>query len=182
MSEVSYESRWVVVEGPGFNEVAFLGRWLLAADEADQKLMQQFKKNPRLRQQVARLEVLYMISFTSPAIKFVELLMEHLVCFSLDLSDEWGESFAVMVDLGFFRLNGSRYQMTIPNKISGSRIEAALLRLADTEDQESFLYPEHLVAILRKADAQEIEETLKSLPRSVHYWTNQTRDGDERLV
>jgi hypothetical protein len=74
--------------------------------------------------------------------------MENLTCFSLDLWDEWGEIFTVMAELGFFRLTGNRYQMTIPREVTGSRIESVLLRLADTEDEESFLHPEHLVTCL----------------------------------
>jgi hypothetical protein len=171
MSEVSYESRWVLIEGPASDEAAFLGSWLLAADEADQKLRQQFKENPRLRQQVARLEVLCLIDFSSPAIWFIKLLMENRVCFSLDLGDDCGEIFAVMADLGFFRLNGNRYQMTIPNEITGSKVEAALLRLAATEDHEYFLYPEHLLQSLSKADAHSLKRLLikASLPHTVGY-------------
>jgi hypothetical protein len=174
MSEVSSELRWVLVEGPGPGEAGFLGRWLLAADEADQKLRQQFKENPRLRQQVERLEVLYLISFSSPATRFIQLLMENSVCFSLELGEEWGESFAVMADLGFFRLNSNRYQMTIPNEITGSRIEAALLRLAATEDHQSFLYPEHLLASLSKADAHSLKRLFvkASIPRISGYIDN----------
>ena len=46
---------WVLVEGPGPGEADFLGRWLLAAAAADQELEEQFKRNPSLRQQIARL-------------------------------------------------------------------------------------------------------------------------------
>ena len=35
--------------------------------------------------------------------------------------------------------------MTIPEEISGSTIEAALLELAAIEDAEYYLHPEHLV-------------------------------------
>jgi hypothetical protein len=60
-----------------------------------------------------------------------------------------------MTDLGFFRLTGNRYQTTIPSQVSGSEIEATLLRLTATEDEQCFLHPEHLVTSLSKTDAQE---------------------------
>ncbi len=90
--------------------------------------------------------------------------MRNLTCFSLALWDEWGEMFSIMAVLGFFRLTGHRYQMTIPKDISGTKIEAALLRLAGTEDEEYFLHPEHLVTHLDKPDAQKWQLRLERLP------------------
>ena len=58
---------WALVEGPGPGEAEFLGRWLLAAVEADKALEQQRKQNPGLNEQIrSRLEAVYEISF-SPA-------------------------------------------------------------------------------------------------------------------
>ena len=68
-----------------------------------------------------------------------------------------------MAQIGFFRLTGDRYQMTIPQEVSGSRIEAALLRLAATED-DVFLHPEHLVTCLTKAEAKRWMHRLEGLP------------------
>jgi hypothetical protein len=136
----------------------------LAAVEADQVLQKQFEKNPALKQQISRLEVAYIFSFAPAATRFVELLMKNLTAFSLELWGEWGEVFTVMAELGFFRLTGNRYQMTIPQAILGLRIEAALLRLAATEDAEYDLRPEHLVKCLSKRDAQDWQFRLERLP------------------
>jgi hypothetical protein len=154
----------VLVEAPGPGEAAFLGRWLLAAGEADLELRGQFKSNPSLKQHIAGLEVMYLISFSPAATKFVELFMANLTCFSLDLREEWGEIFAIMADLGFFCRTGDRYQMTIPKEISGTRIEAALSKLAATEDEEYFLHPEDLVRCLSKTDVQNWQMRLERLP------------------
>jgi hypothetical protein len=165
MSEwMTPEKMWVLVEGPGLGEAEFLGRWLLAAAAADQELEEQFKRNAGLKQQIARLEIVYLVSFSPAATKFVELLMRNLTCFPLALWDEWGEIFSIMVHLGFFRLTGDRYQMTIPNEISGSKIEAALLRLAATEDEDYFLHPESLVTCLSKREIQGWLSRLERLP------------------
>ena len=162
--EIAAEAPWVLVEGPRPGDAEFLGRWLLAAVEADQVLQKQFEKNPALKQQISRLEVAYLFSFAPAATRFVELLMKNLTAFYLELWGEWGEVFTVMAELGFFRLTGNRYQMTIPQAILGSRIEVALLRLAATEDVEYFLHPEHLVECLSRPDAQEWQLRLERLP------------------
>jgi hypothetical protein len=61
-------------------------------------------------------------------------------------------------------LTGDRYQMTLPKEISGLKIEAALLRLAATEDEGYFLHPEHLVSCLSKTDTENWQLRLKRLP------------------
>jgi hypothetical protein len=162
--EMARELLWVLVEGPGPGEAEFLGRWLLAAVQADQALQEHLKKNPALKHQIGRLEVEYLFCFAPAATRFVELLMKNLTAFPLDTFGEWGENFAVMAELGFFRLTGDRYQMTIPQVISGSRIEAALLRLVATEGQEYFFHPERLVKCLSSFDAQNWQLRLEGLP------------------
>ncbi|MGX9431969.1 MULTISPECIES: hypothetical protein [Bradyrhizobium] len=155
---------WVLVEGPGPGDSEFLGRWLLAAVEADRVLMDQFRTKPTLKQQISRIEIAHEFSFSPAATKCLELLMKNLTCFSLSMFDEWGEVFTVMAELGFFCLTGDRYQMTVPQAIIGSKIEAALLRLAATEDQQYYLHPEQLVTCLGKQDAQNWQLRLEHLP------------------
>ena len=90
--------------------------------------------------------------------------MKNLTCFSVDLRDEWGEMFMLMTELGFFHLTGDRYQMTIPQALSGLNIEAALLKLAATEDEEYYLHPEQFVRRLSKTDAETWQGRLERLP------------------
>jgi hypothetical protein len=142
----------------------FLGRWLLAAAKADQTLQKRFNQNPSLKQKVDRLEVVHCIHFSSASTRFVELLMKNLICFTLPLDEQWGEMFVVMVEVGFFRLTGNRYQMTYASAISGAKIEAALLRLAVTEDDEHFLHPEYLVICLSRGEAERWKTRLERLP------------------
>jgi hypothetical protein len=160
-----------LIEIPGFfriqekGEAEFLGRWLLAAVEADKALEDQHKQNPALKDQISRLEICYKISFSPPAMKFAALLLKNLTCFTLDLRDElWGERFMLMAEIDFFRLTGDRYQMTLPQALSGLNIEAALLKLAATEDQEYYLHPEQFVSCLSKVDAETWQGRLERLP------------------
>jgi hypothetical protein len=91
--------------------------------------------------------------------------MKDLASFSLAVCEEpFGEIFTVMAQLGFFRRTGDRYQMTIPQAISGSKIEAALIRLAATEDQEYRLHPEHLVTCLTETETKAWQPRLDRLP------------------
>lgn len=69
-----------------------------------------------------------------------------------------------MATIGFYRLTGDRYQMTIPEGISGSRIEAALLTVAATEDKDYYLHPEYLATCLSKRDAEMWQTKLERLP------------------
>jgi len=110
--------------------------------------------------------VAYIVSFSPAATKFIELLMKNLTCFPLELGKEWGAMFTVMAELGFFSPTGDRYQMTIPQDISGLKIEAALLRLASTEDDEYHFYPEFLVwgHFLPKDVAEVWSHRLKCMP------------------
>jgi hypothetical protein len=165
IDDMAAERLWVLVEGPEPGDAGFLGHWLLAAVEADQALHEQFKQNPDLKEQISRLEVVYLVCFSPTATRCVELLMIDLSSFSLAVCEEpFGEIFTVMAELGFFRQTGDRYQMTIPQAISGSKIEVALIRLAATEDQEYFLHPEHLVTCLSRPEAEAWQLRLKRLP------------------
>jgi hypothetical protein len=90
--------------------------------------------------------------------------MRDLASFTVSLDDEWIELFSIMAAAGFFCLTGERYQMTIPEDISGSSLEAALSKLVDTEDPEYFLHPERLVHCVSKTLAQTWCTRLKRLP------------------
>jgi hypothetical protein len=161
---VDQEPTWVLIEGPGPGDAEFLGRWLLAAAVADRSLEEQFKRNASLRERIATLEIIRFVSFSPAATRSIELLMKNLSCFSLDARDEWGEIFVLMAKVGFYRLTGNRYQMTIPEAISGSGIETALLTLAATEDEDSELHPEHLVTCSSQRDAEMWQDKLERLP------------------
>jgi hypothetical protein len=166
----------LLVEGPGPGDAEFLGRWLLAAVAADEALQEQFKRNTALKDQISRVEIEYCVRFSSGATRFVELLMKNLRSFTLSLNDEWSELFAIMARVGFFRLTGERYQMTIPEEISGPMIEAALLELAATEDADYYLHPEHLVYFVSNDYAQSWSLRLERLP-----WMQRVADRNTLL-
>ena len=148
------KQHWVLVEGPAPGDAHFLGRWLLAAAEADKLLQEQFEQDPSFKLTISRIELLYAFAFSPTATKCIELLMKDLTSFSLSVFDFWGEKFAVMADIGFFSQTGDRYQMTVPKSVTREKIKAALLRLVATDDEIDFLHPEYLVHCLSQEDVQ----------------------------
>ena len=133
------KKHWILVEGPRPGDAQFLGQWLLAAAKADKLLQEQFEIDPDFKRAVDRLEGVYGFAFSPTATKCIEFLMTDLTAFPLSVFDEpWGEVFVVMAELGFFTETSDRYQMTIPKDPSSEEIKAALLHLANTEDEKLF--------------------------------------------
>jgi hypothetical protein len=63
---------------------------------------------------------------------------------------------ALMIELGFFTLTGSRYQMTLPSReVDVEAVWAAVLKIVETEDEECLVHPEHFISAMRRADAEE---------------------------
>jgi hypothetical protein len=162
--KIAAKKRWVLIEGPAPGDADFLGRWLLAAAEADKLLQEQYEQDPSFKLTISRLELVYAVAFSPAATKSIELLMKDLTSFSLPVFEEWGEIFAVMADIGFFSQTGDRYQMTFPKEVRHTKIKTALLRLAATEDDSHFLHPEHLVHCLDERDTKEWQLRLERLP------------------
>src|SRR5258705_11096912 len=159
------KQHWMLVEGPAPGDAHFLGRWLLAAAEADKLLQEQYEQDPSFKPAISRFELVYAFAFSPSATKSIELLMKDLTSFSLSVFEEpWGEVFAVMAEIGFFSQTGDRYQMTVPKEVSHTKIKTALLRLAATEDDSQFLHPEHLVHCLDERDTKEWQLRLERLP------------------
>src|SRR5712671_6354773 len=96
------KQHWVLVEGPAPGDADFLGRWLLAAAEAEKLLQEQYEQDPSFKLTISRLELVYAFAFSPAATKSIELLMKDLTSFSLPVFEEWREIFAVMAYIGFF--------------------------------------------------------------------------------
>ncbi|MBR0695224.1 hypothetical protein [Bradyrhizobium lablabi] len=157
--------RWALIEGPKAGDAQFLGGWLLAAAKADKILQEQFELDPGFKRAVERLECVCAFVFSPTATKFVELLMGDLTAFPLSVIDEpLGESFVVMAELGFLFQTGDRFQMTVPKDLRSEKIKAALLRLANTEDEDFVLHPEELVHCMERCDVLAWQARLNRIP------------------
>jgi hypothetical protein len=159
------EQVWVLVEGTAPGAADFLGGWLMMAAEADKLLEEQYDQDPDFRLSVKTIEVVNVFTFSPTATKCIELLMKDLTSFSLSVFEEpWGNTFAVMADIGFFSQTGDRYQMTIPKSITRESIKAALQRLVATYDDDDLTHPENLVHCRSQAEVQDWQVRLERMP------------------
>ena len=169
---------WILVEGPCSGNAEFAYRWLQSAIEADRLLQGYFHENPDFRSRIRRLEIACNIEFAPSAMAFIRMWLERGVAFSVDLIDsEWAEIACVMAAVGFFLQTGVRYQMTVPKQLTIDLIKRALLQLAGTEDAESILHPENLLASITRAQTQEWNQRLSAMP-----WQQRVADRDALLA
>src|SRR5690242_12835566 len=133
------------IEAPAYGDAAFYAEWLRAAKEANdilQQLMEDQNSKPHLQD-------IFMQSvpdFAWTACFFMRQIHEESSMFVVPWRDEIPELFCCLQSLGFFRLLGSRYRMTIPSlRMTSAHVEDALLRLAATIDSDYMLHPEVLV-------------------------------------
>jgi hypothetical protein len=73
--------------------------------------------------------------------------------------------FALMVDMGFFTLTESHYQMTIPHGLGLQGVKKAHLKLAETKDAE-WIHPERHLVLIAHEKLKEVRRQLVAMSRS----------------
>jgi hypothetical protein len=152
----------VLIEGPSWGNAEFYGKWLLAAAQAE-TFWKEALKDPDFEKQVERVSVVYMPDFGIAASMMLIQLEEHRTTFVLDLHSEDGDDFAMMITMGFFAPYCGRYRMTIPFNLSVTKVKAAVLKYAQTEDKEYVLHPEYLVNTMSFSEARAWQNRLSAL-------------------
>ncbi len=135
---------YVLIEGPLWGNAEFLGRWLLAAAQAEGFWKEAFD-DPAFHKQVERVCTCYIPDFGISASVMVMQLKDYRTTFVLDLNSEDGEDFTMMVAMGFFLPIAHRYRMVPPIGLTAAKVRAAVLKYARTEDEDFMLHPEHIV-------------------------------------
>jgi hypothetical protein len=87
--KIAAKKCWVLIEGPAPGDADFLGRWLLAAAEADKLLQEQYEQDPSFKLTISRLELVYAFAFSPAATKSIELLIKDLTSFSPSRLRHW---------------------------------------------------------------------------------------------
>jgi hypothetical protein len=113
---------YCLVEGPRWADTEFYGSWLLAIAKADaigpaarcSLLWKEAIKDHSFEKEVDRLMVVFIPDFSITATVLLSRLETNLASFLVELDEEEGEEFVMMVEMGFFALTGQRYQMVIP--------------------------------------------------------------------
>ncbi len=153
----------ILVEGPRWGDAAFYGKWLIGAGKAN-TLWEKAYKDPSFRKAVERLTVDYIPHFGILATVLLSYLEGNYYSFVVPVHNEMeGEVFTMMVEMGFFVLTGQRYQMVIPSRLTIGKVKKAALKLAQTEDHEYYLHPEHLVAAMPYAEAKTWQARLRHM-------------------
>jgi hypothetical protein len=79
------KQHWVLIEGPAPGDAHFLGRWLLAAAEAEKLLQEQFEQDPSFKLTISSIELIYGLAFSPTATKCIELLKGSHLLFLVSL-------------------------------------------------------------------------------------------------
>jgi len=161
-SPIQSSNPCILIEGPSWGNAEFYGKWLLAAAQAE-TFWKEALKDPVFEKQVERVSVVYMPDFGIAASMMLMQLEEHRTTFVLDLHSEDGDDFAMMITMGFFAPYNERYRMTIPADLSVTRVKAAVLKYAQTEDEEYVLHPEYLVNTMSFPEARAWQNRLSAL-------------------
>jgi hypothetical protein len=73
------------------------------------------------------------------------------------------DHFAMMAGMGFFRAVGRHHHMSLPKRLRPVDVRRAILKYAETEDEESMLHPEHLVTAMPITEAKVHQIRLRAL-------------------
>jgi hypothetical protein len=165
---------YVLVEGPRWADAEFYGKWLLAAAKAN-ALFQEAMKDPCFMKQIDRLMVASVPDFSITATVLLSQLEKNLASLVVDLYEEEGDDFVMMFEMRFFIRTGERYQMVIPTQLNMKKVKAAVLKLAQTEDELYYLHPEYLVATMSYAQTKEWQARL-------HRMSQEHRCADRDLL
>ena len=138
----------------------FIFDYIGAGLKCDRHLQRYFCVKPGFEEQVSRLGSASS-QFAVSATEFLRRAHKRDRVFSLHVQQQWSESFAVMVGLGFFVRVGDYYRMVIPHDPSIETIVEELIRLAETEDQEYLLHPERHLATLTRFSAKDLRKSLR---------------------
>jgi hypothetical protein len=157
----------ILVEGPGWADAEFYGKWLLAAAKAE-ALWTEALEDPIFQKQVELLTIMYLPDFSIAATVMISQLEKNLVSFAIQLNGkevELVDEFVIMADMGFFVLTGQRYKMTIPTKLNVESVKMAAHTYAKTAEdpEEDWLHPECLITTMPYAEAKVWQERLRNV-------------------
>ncbi len=151
----------IVIQSWEWGHAGFLGKWLLAAAHAE-TLWREARKNPAFENQVERVCGVFIPDFGIAASEMLgRLLKAPRTVVVLDLGSEEAEDFAMMAAMGFFAPYRERYRLSIPSDLSLAKVKKAILRFAETEDEEYALHPEGLVNTMLFSEARALQKSVE---------------------
>jgi hypothetical protein len=98
-------------------------------------------------------------------------LREYRTSFLISLDSEEGEHLAMMALMGFFLLTDRHHKMAIPANLTKAAVKAAMIKYAETEDEEFVLHPEHLVGSMSFSEAHAWQRRWRAIDEFGHSQT-----------
>jgi hypothetical protein len=170
-----------LIEGPKWADCEFYAAWLRAAAAAE-ALWGQALEDEQFKEHVMLLWCMVYPNFEIGAFTLLTRLEGQLSSFILPIGAGGDEvdvcieiEFCLMLALGFFRLTGQRYQMTMPPRLTLERVKEAALTVARTEDGENGLCTQDLITTMPVSEARVWQTRLRSMDQS-------QRDADRLLL
>ena len=156
----------VLVEGPGFGDTEFFGRWLLAAAKANAFWLNALEDKTFQSRVDLILCQCAIPDFGIGATTMLSWLEKKVASFVVDPNDTVGTEFVMMVEMGFFVLTGQRYQMVIPSRLTMEKVKRAAVKYAETDDTEFCLHPEYLIVTMPYGEANAWQTRLQNMDRA----------------
>ena len=152
----SGEQRMILIETAGFGDAKFYAGWLSFAAKAENILVEIRKSDSEFRQKIEDLEGEYKLDFATAGALIVTHLGPEFPALAIDLYEEcfYVDMFCIMAELGFYERTGDRYQMTLPVALGTTAVRQAVLKLANTMDEDEVAHPERLVVSLSGPQAK----------------------------
>jgi hypothetical protein len=153
----------VLVEGPAWGDAKFYGEWLLAAAKAE-SLWKEALGDQDFKGKIETASFWSTPDFGIAATMMLMRLKSHGTRFVIDIDSEQGEDLAMMFGMGFFVRKHQSYQMTLPSCLTVEKVRAAVIKYAETEDEEEcVLHPEWLVTTMPFAKATALQDRLRAV-------------------
>jgi hypothetical protein len=145
----------------------FVASWLLRAAEA-QSFCSETLRDPAFKNTASALFSLSEPNLELTALEALSALRQgdppfhsnktgHVLAVDLDVAEsgDFGTTFAVMVQLGFFSLTGDSYRMTVPESVTLEQVQQAALKVASTAEANGrSVQLERLMHTLSHAEAE----------------------------
>jgi hypothetical protein len=152
-----------LVRAPSWGDAAFYGKWLAAASRAE-KFSKNAQQDPTFLKKIDSLTVMYDLDFSIAASLIIMQLVEFRNSMIVRVDDLFGtDHFAMMAGMGFFRAVGHHHHMSLPKNLRPNVVRRAILKYAETEDNESMLHPEYLVTAMPLTEAKAHQIRLRAL-------------------
>jgi hypothetical protein len=126
-------------------DAEFYGRWLIMAGRAERHWKKLLAK-PKFSRRVEHLTIPYFPNFEIAATAMLSGILANRTV-AVNLWDEMGTEFTMMVHMGFFKVHRGLYQLNIPKTVKVETVRSAAIELLGTEDRHYHLHPEILVEI-----------------------------------